>query len=122
MRMRSIGSICTATVKGMAARFLSVEIQPIRRDDVAGKPPRGDEHRVAAQRRARRPGVAREPDPRGAGNAPALGFEDRARGGVEIVARLDLDEGDRLAALDDEIDFAAGDREIGAPARDKPSA
>ena len=30
---------------------------------------------------------------------------------VEIVARLDLDEGDRLAALDDEIDLAARDDE-----------
>ena len=81
------------------------------RRGVAGKPAGGDEHGVASQGQARRPRVAREPDARGAGDAPALRRADRLGGGIEIAARLDLDEGDRAAAPRDEIDFAAGYRE-----------
>jgi hypothetical protein len=78
---------------------------------VTGKPPRRDEDGVAPQRKARRPRVSREPNPRRARDSPPLGRADRNRRHLEIGPRLDLDEGDRVASSRDEVDFAAGDDE-----------
>src|SRR5271156_2467661 len=90
MRMRSIGSICTATVMGMGVgrrpRVFreSVDHDLMRVRLVTGKPPPRDEDIVAPQRQARRPWVAHEPNARGAGDSPPLGRADRNRRDFEI--------------------------------------
>jgi hypothetical protein len=88
-----------------------VDLQQVRGRRVAGKVPAPDEHGVAPQRQACRPRVPRQPHPRGARDAPPLGGADRKRRGLEIGARLDLDEGDHAASAGDKIDLAAGDDE-----------
>src|SRR3984885_6446611 len=126
MRMRSIGSICTATVRGMGVRSganlalrESVNLQPIRGRRVTGKASGRDEYGVAPKGQARRPGVPRQPYPRRTGDSPPLGRTDRDRRALHVRARLDLDEGDRAASFGDEVDFAAGDDK---PARENPIA
>src|ERR1700722_1361846 len=116
MRMRSIGSICAATVRGMGVRSRarsgfqgSVDLKPIRVRLVTGKPPPRDEDGVAPQGQACRPRVSREPYARGAGDPPPLSRADRNRRDFEIGPRVDFDKGDRAAAPRDEIDFASGD-------------
>src|SRR5271170_4525875 len=101
MRMRSIGSICTATVRVMGVRSKerrgfrgSVDHEPIRVRLVTGKPPPRDEYGVTPQRQARRPRVAHEPNARGAGDSPPLGRADRNRRDFEIGPRFDFDKGD----------------------------
>ena len=117
MRMRSIGSICTATVRGMGVRSRAsaahhgINLEPIRVRRVAGKAPRRDEYGVAPQRQARRPWVPREPDPCGARDSPPLGRADRNRRDLEIGARLHLHKGDRAASSGDEVDLAPVDDE-----------
>jgi hypothetical protein len=103
--LRSASGACRIQGEG------SVDFQAIRGRRVTGKAPRRDEYGVAAKGEARRPGVARHPDPRGSRDAPPLGRADRDRGDLEIGARLDLDEGDRAAPSRNKIDFAAADHE-----------
>src|SRR5271167_3196069 len=116
MRMRAIGSICTATVRGMGihsdamAAAGSVDFQPIRGRGMAGKAPGRDEDGVAPEGQSGRPGVSREPDPGGPRDAPPFGRADRGGGVVEVGARLHLDERDRAASSGDEIDLPAGYR------------
>src|SRR5829696_3001255 len=68
---------------------------------------RRDEDRVGAQDLARGPAVARHPGARGAGEPLALVDADGAERIVDEAARLYLDKGDGVAALDDEVDLAA---------------
>src|ERR1700733_5759867 len=90
MRMRSIGSICTATVKVMGVWSKarggfreSIDLEPIRVRLVTGKPTPRDEDRIAPQRQNRRPRAAHEPNARRAGDSSPLGGVDRNRGDFE---------------------------------------
>ena len=109
MRMRSIGSICTATVNGMA------ESVPVSRGPAYTLRQGGGEAAPARRRRRRRADSAPAAQGLRASQTRAarqmrrrLVSRDRARRRVEVVARLDLDEGDRRAAPRDEVDLAAG--------------
>src|SRR5258708_4342397 len=109
IRMRSVGSIFTATVRGMGLRskvrgtWGSLYIEPIRVRLVTGKPPVRDEDGVAPQRQARGPWVSHEPDARGAADSPPLGRADCNRRGFQLRPRLDLDKGNRAASSRDQI-------------------
>src|ERR1700722_20096034 len=100
MRMRSIGSICTAMVKVMGVRSKvegilgSLYLEPIRVRLVTGKPPARDEDGVAPQCQTRRPWVAHQPNACGPGDSPPLGRADRDRRDFQIGPRFDFDKGD----------------------------
>src|ERR1700722_16904215 len=116
MRMRSIGSICAATIRGMGIRSRarsgfqgSVDLKPIRVRVVTGKPPSCDEDRVAPQCQTRRPWVAHEPNARGAADSPPFGRADCNPRDFQLGPRFDFDKGDRAAASRNKVDFASGD-------------
>jgi hypothetical protein len=123
MRMRSIGSICTATVKvmGVWSKAMgisgSVYLEPIRVRLVTGKPSPRDEDGVAPQRQGRCPWVAHEPNARGASDSPPLGRADRNRRDFQLGPRFDFNKGDRAASSGDEVDFASRDHE--SPRQDR---
>ena len=75
---------------------------------MAGKPPGRDEDGVAAQIKVAAQGL-RASQTRAARpmRRRLVSVIAKCRG-VEVVARLDLDEGDRRAAPRDEVDLAAG--------------
>jgi hypothetical protein len=62
---------------------------------------------VAGQVFAHRPGIAGDPQARGARDAAAFGLADGAGGVVDVAARLDFDKRHRAAAPRDNVDLAA---------------
>ena len=70
---------------------------------MSGPTPRGDEDRVAPERRARDGAVAREPEPGRLTQAAPFFLGDRPGGGVEIRPRLHFHENDGAPARGDEV-------------------
>ena len=128
--IRSIGSICTATFKGMGvirfegrgANVYAISAAAATAIEASGRSAAGIEsvgnmlrhpagshqHDIEADIALRVVRMMREPQ-LGGGNDPALGpFGDGFRRVVDLHARLDLDKSQRAAAAGDNVDFAEG--------------
>src|SRR6185437_12092429 len=91
--------------------------KPSTRLEGAGYVPRHlagrDQNRIEAEIADCRIRVGGEPDPGCRGDATLLADQQRFRGGVERVARLDLDKNQQVSPARDDIDFAG--RRLPAP-------
>src|SRR5262245_1081394 len=102
MLIRSIGSICTATFRVIAAPkifFANASYHPVAsaagvesRGDMVRNTPRRHQHGIETDVANTRIGVTRQPSLGSRDNAQALAISDRPRRVVQLFARLDLDE------------------------------